>query len=264
MLLPSYVTKKSDGYYLDLTVLEKSPKAFYEFADRTFSSGAYLFKLDYPSFSKIVHQPEEMLAVKKELEAKGVPPELRFATDIVRISEERRPLYRAVQVSASLTDACYFFEPVFVDRPTTKTDPSGLEVTTMEQVKARLDFDEFVAHLWKNGVRYGLCEKEIREAIDAEPQKSGRVTVAVQKDVTQGTDATTKEATKKLRQDKTPKIHPDGRVDLSQLANFFPQISAEEELLEKIPRKLGTPGMNVGGVTIEPEIPKDFDLASSA
>lgn len=38
MLLPSYVEKKQDGYYLDLTVLERSPRAFYEFVDRTFNS----------------------------------------------------------------------------------------------------------------------------------------------------------------------------------------------------------------------------------
>lgn len=48
-----------------------------------------------------------------------------------------------------------------------------------------------------------------------------------------------------MRQDKTPKIHPDGRVDLSQFANFFPQVNAEDKLLEKIPRVLGKPGMNV-------------------
>lgn len=172
ILLPSFVTKKADGYYLDLSVLEKNPRAFYEFADRTFSSGAYLFKLDYPAFSKITHHPEQALEIKKDLESKGVPAELRFATDIIRISDERRPLYRTVQVSARLTDAQYFFEPVFIDKPVSRFDASGAEVVTIEQQKAKLDFDEFVAHLWKNGVRYGLCEKEIRAAIDAEPQKS--------------------------------------------------------------------------------------------
>lgn len=101
-----------------------------------------------------------------------MPPQLRFAIDIIRISEERRPLYRSVQVAASLADACYFFEPVYVDRTVTKIGADGQPYETVEQVKAKLDFDEFVAHLWKNGVRYGLLEKEIRQAIDAEPQKS--------------------------------------------------------------------------------------------
>lgn len=69
--------------------------------------------------------------------------------------------------------------------------------------------------------------------------------MAAQLDVMPGSDATTVEATKKMRQDKTPKIHPDGRVDLSQFANFFPQVNAEDKLLEKIPRIMGKPGMNV-------------------
>lgn len=43
-----------------------------------------------------------------------------------------------------------------------------------------------------------------------------------------------------MKQDKTPKIHSDGRVDLSQFANFFPQVNAEDKLLEKIPRVMGT------------------------
>ena len=81
-----------------------------------------MFKLDYPSFTKIVHHPDQALEIKKELESKGLPPNLRFATDIIKVSEERRPLYRSVQVAASLADACYFFEPVYVDRTVTKPD----------------------------------------------------------------------------------------------------------------------------------------------
>ncbi len=206
ILLPSFVSKKTDGYYLDLSVLEKNPRAFYEFADRTFSSGAYLFKLDYPAFSKIVHEPDKALEIKKELESKGASPELRFATDIIRISEERRPLYRAVKVSPTFSDAKYLFEPLYVDRPVTKVDPSGLEVTTVEQVKAKLDFDEFVAHLWNRGVRFGLLEAEIRALVDSDPPKIGWETVARQVDATQGSDATTKELSERLHQDKAPQI----------------------------------------------------------
>lgn len=38
ILLPSFVKKKDDGYYMDLTEIDKNPRAFYDFADRTFSS----------------------------------------------------------------------------------------------------------------------------------------------------------------------------------------------------------------------------------
>jgi len=41
-------------------------------------------------------------------------------------------------------------------------------------------------------------------------------------------------------------------------------VNEGERLLEKIPRKLGTAGMNVGGFPVEPNIPKDFNLSAIA
>lgn len=171
---------------------------------------------------------------------------MRFATDIVKISEERRPLYRMVKVSPNFSDAKYLFEPLVVDKEKKTTLPTGETVVTIEQEKVKLDFDEFVAHLWNKGVRYGLLEQEIRAIIDAEPPKTGWETVARQKEAIQGADATVKEISERMHKKKNPRILEGNRVDMSTWDVSFPQVNEGERLMEKIPRQLGTAGMNVG------------------
>lgn len=211
-----------------------------------------------------MHSPEKISEIRKELDSKNIAPELRFATDIIRISDERRPLYRTVKVSPNLAEAKYLFEQLFVDKTVVSADEAGNEKTTVVSEKAHLDFDEFVAHLWNRGVRYGLLENEIRAFLSSDPAKNGWETVARQLDPSQGTDASTKEVSDRLHQDKAPQILEGGRVDLRHFRNRFPQVTDGERLMEKLPRALGTPGMSVSGAVIEPAIPKDFDLASVA
>lgn len=194
-----------------------------------------------------MHDPEEILKIKEGLQSAGnVRQEMRFATDIVKVSEERRPLYRMVKVSPNLSEAKYLFEPLVVDKEKKTTLPTGEIVVTIEQEKVRLDFDEFVAHLWNKGVRYGLLEQEIRAMIDAEPQKTGWETVARQKDAEQGSDATVKEISERMHKKKNPRILEGNRVDMSSWDVSFPQVNEGERLMEKLPRQLGTAGMNVG------------------
>lgn len=205
VLLPNFVLRKEDGYYADLAFVEKNPGAFYEFVNRVFLEGSYFFRLDYPAFLELVHSPERISERKNELETAKRPTELRFATDVVRIPEDRRPLYRIVKTAANFSDAKYFFEPLYVERKEEEVNEAGETVEKTVSERAYLDFDEFVAHLWNKGVRYGLLESEIRAFI-ADETKKGWETVARQSDPIDGKDAETREVSDRLHQDKAPTI----------------------------------------------------------
>lgn len=80
--------------------------------------------------------------------------EIRFATDVVRMPEERRSLYRTVKATSTASEAQYYFEPLTVEISTVVKDENGNESETVESKPAKLDFDEFVAYVWTKGVKF--------------------------------------------------------------------------------------------------------------
>jgi hypothetical protein len=264
ILLPNFAVRKPEGLFADLSILEKKPGAFEDFVNRIFSADVFLSKLDLRIFSMLLFEPEKAAKARAMLEASGQLPYLRFARDIVKFPEERKPLYRSVKIAPDLSDAKYFFEPLMLDRTVVSVGENGSPVTQTITEKAFLDFDEFVCHLWKNGVRYGILEGEVRAFLGEKLPKSGWITVARQLDPTPGQDAGIHEECDKLHRDKTPKVLTDGRVDLRHFKNTFPQIGKGVRLIRKIPMVPGTPGRNIAGVPIEPAKPKDLDLNTLA
>lgn len=205
-----------------------------------------------------------MTKLLAEFKENGLVPEIRFATGVIRMPEDRRSLYRTVKVSPRLSDASYLFEPLYVDRIEKTELPDGsVEEKTVSE-RAYLDFDEFVAYLWTKGVKYGLLEDEIRANVSAETPKAGWQTVARQLEAVPGADATTKKATDRFEKNRAPVVNEHGRMILTHFQNSFPQVSADERLLEKIPRKMGANGRTVDGRLIEPPLPKDIDLSALA
>ncbi len=180
ILLPSFVKRKEDGFYVDIEAVNENSSLFHAFVDKAFSNGAYLFKLDYPRFKTLAFEPDTVAKLLSESKEKGIAPEIRFATDVIHLPEDRRSLYRTVKTNPKFADASYLFEPLHVDRVEKIELPDGsFEEKTVSE-RTRLDFDEFVAYLWTKGVRYGLLEEDIRANIDAEPPKTGWQTVARQ------------------------------------------------------------------------------------
>jgi len=88
---------------------------------------------------------------------------------------ERHELYRGAKLLEGGNRAGYFFEPVSIEE--VYEDPvygepgedgvspvTGYETKTW-QAPTELDFDEFVAAMWLNGVKFGIDEDAVRQAI---------------------------------------------------------------------------------------------------
>ncbi len=261
----SFVIKSGDGVHVHLDKLESSEQ-FALFAERVFTSGYYFAGLDYAAFLKLLGEftPEMMAA--KNVEKTG---KIRFASDILVMPEERIRLYKAPRISSGKAE--YLFETVSIEKITeeplyAENAEGELEVVGTEKrstfVKDALIFDEFVANMWLQGVRFGLDADAIRGMI--ETGKTGRITIARPVPPKNGKDAELKEETDRLHRDNAPRELPNGKIDLRQFRNRFPQVRNGERLLKKTPRILGIPGMDIHGKAIEAPMPQDFDLASLA
>lgn len=227
--------------------------------------------LNYPLFQKLLFEPEapELTA---HVDSAGSHPILRLARDIVPFKEERRQIYHAVKTSRGGAAAEYFFAPVAIDQVSVEPvfgppeEEGGEPVLRYESktisVPTKLDPDEFIAALWLQGIRFGLDMKVVQAAIDK--NGSERCEIAHERKLTPGTDASIVEQTSTLHRDDAPKILSNGRIDLRQFNNHFPQVNAGKKLLKKTPRLLGKPGFNVEGDIFEPELPKDFEIDSVA
>ncbi|MBA3033969.1 MAG: FapA family protein [Gammaproteobacteria bacterium] len=259
VLLPVFVERRAAGLFVDPLVAGEP--GFLTFVERVFTAAARFVDLDYTVFQALLYGQAEM---------KSGP--VKLAAAIVPFPPERRALYRAVKISPDKSKAEYLFEPVEIEVEETvplfgpPAADGSAEVVGEEIRKSRaptrLDFDEFVAALWEKGVRFGIAEKAVREAIQS--SQPVRLVIAQALQPTLGQDASIEEKTTALHRDNAPMIMPNGRMDLRHFKNRFPQITADVRLLKKIPRWLGKSGRSVTGLLLEPVIPKDFDLAAQA
>lgn len=268
--LPRFLLRRADGVFVDLTQFGGSAD-FCRLVDRLFLGGACFRELDYPAFLRLAFdfEPGVVVDAVRAAQDRGEPPLIRFAAALHHILPARIGLYRSVKVVRG--EAHYLFEPVSLDfeieEPVYEDGEDGepvlvrTEKRTVAQ-KARLDVDEFVAQMWLKGVRFGVDFDAVAKAI-AEGYV-GRLVVARSVAPTAGKDAGVKELTDGLRRDDAPRVLPDGRADLTQFRNRFPQIKAGTRLLAKIPLALGTLGHEVNGRQVAPPVPKDFDLAALA
>ncbi len=242
--LPAFLSRRPEGLYLDPARLG-GEAGFMRFVERLFLSGQRFAGLDYGLFQRLLYPLDEPMPAGPQ----------RLADAVAAFEPERRALYKAVKIGPKGEQAEYFFEPVSLEA----AGPDGQTQT----VPTRLDFDEFVADMWVKGVRFGIDAAAVRQVI--EHGGTGRVAIAAMREATPGRDAGIEEITDALHRDDTPKVRSDGRLDLCQFANRFPQIACNAPILKKLPRALGRPGCTVAGNPIEPAaLPKDLDLAALA
>jgi hypothetical protein len=252
--LPRFMVKRDDGLFVDLSRLE-SVQDLQAAVDRIFSADAYFLDLDYPRFLKLLFSADPSEACNEG--NSGAPLSLiRFAADIVAFRPERRALYKAIKMGNG--EAEYYFETVYLER--TERGASG-ELKTVQE-PATLTFDEFVADMWQKGIRFGIDAAAVREAISS--GKGGRIVIARRQEAVLGKAADIQELAKEIHRDNAPARLPDGRVNLGQFQNRFPQINKGVRLLKKIPLVMGTLGHELSGAPVEPPIPKDFNLAALA
>ncbi|NMF90886.1 DUF342 domain-containing protein [Aromatoleum petrolei] len=260
--LPDFVVRDEGGLCVDLSRLGGSAE-FRAWVDKTFIHGICFRGLDYPAFQHLAFECESGRAddEARGCEAAGRQPRVRFATGMSHILPVRVPLYRGLKISGARAE--YLFEPVSIDctvpRTTEGGGAGGQEFETVTQ-KTRLDFDEFVALAWLKGLRCGIDEAVVRDAIESE--RMGRSVIAHAVPPGTGRDAGVEELSSGLHRDDAPGLLPDGRVDLARFRNRFPQIRAGEKLLRKLPLVLGEPGRELDGRAVAPALPKDIDFAA--
>lgn len=259
VLLPAFVERRRTGLFVNPAAIEE--RGFLTFVERVIAAAARFVELDYTVFQALLYDQAEMQKVP-----------VRLAAAIVPFPTERQALYHAVKISPDKSKAEYLFESVSIEIEETvpvfgpPAEDGSVEIIGEEIRKrsepTRLDFDEFIAALWVKGVRFGIDEARVRAAM--QDSHAVRLEIAHALQPTSGQDASIEEKTAALHRDNAPKILPDGRMDLRQFKNRFPQITADIRLLKKVPRQLGKAGCNVTGALLEPAIPKDFDLAAQA
>jgi hypothetical protein len=260
--LPAFVRSRADGIYVDPGAIAAEHQ-FGTFVERLFAAGSRFAGLDYPLFQRLAHDwaPAPDAA------------EQRLADAIVPFEPARRGLYKAVRTTAGGEQAEYFFEPAqieVVERTPILGPPGedGVAPVTgwQDRREARptgLDPDELVAHLWTLGVRYGIDYEGVRRII--RDKQFGRFEVARMLAPEEGRDAGIEEVFAGLHRDNAPKRLADGRLDLHQFGNRFPQIGKGVAIFRKIPRRFGRPGRTVAGKAVEPAgKPKDLDLQTLA
>lgn len=258
--LPAFIERRVAGLFVDQAMAAREG-GFMSFVERIFAADVRFTGLDYAVFLNLLYGLKE---------PPGMP--VRLADAIVPFPPKRRALYRTVKIAPDKSTAEYMFEPVEIEVEemalvfSAPGEDGGAEVIGQEIKKhnepTRLDFDEFVAAMWEKGVRFGIDATRVREVIQS--RQALRLEIARTRPPTPGRDASIEERTQALHRDNAPKILPDGRMDLRQFKNRFPQIVGGERLLQKVPAAQGKPGWNVVGAQLAPEMPKDYELAPLA
>lgn len=261
VLLPAFVGRRPDGLFIDLLAVD-SRGLITEFVQRVFASGARFVDLDYELFLNLLFlwEPADIDRRLAEFKNRGQPPQVRLAADIVPFGEERRALYRTVKILDGGRGAEYMFEQISVEREI--EDPEVPEGKRTVSERQYADFDEFVAALWEKGVRFGIDARAVREAIARD--KAERLTIARFVEPKEGKDAGVDEQSDQLHRDDAPRRLADGRIDLSQFRNRFPQVTKGTRLFKKIPRVSGVSGWDVAGKEIAPKPIKDFEIDTMA
>jgi hypothetical protein len=265
LILPAYVLLRPDGVFIKISP-PPAQDILQLFVDRLFLNECRFSGLDYAAFIKLLYHSDSIEQLDND------SAEVRIANSIVRFPKHRLALYRGLKTADSGDSAEYMFEPVFVE--VVKEEPiygepdeNGImpiidHRKSVQMHPTKLDFDEFVAGLWLNGVRFGLNADVVNEAL--KNKAYARITIARQLEPTPSKDAEIVEESDTLRQDNAPMILANGKADLRRARNRFPQVVKNVPLLRKVPRQLGKPGYCVTGVVIEPRIPLDIDLSKLA
>lgn len=260
LILPAYILLRPDGVFVNLSP-PPAREALQMFVDRLFASETRFAGLNYVNFLNLLYGDEPLKPV-------GDKTEVRLADNIVAFPPERMALYKSVKVLKNGELAEYMFEPASIEKVTETpvygepgedgTRPVIDHTRTVEREPVKFDFDEFVASMWIKGVRFGINEGAVHEAIAKGEAK--RMTIATMQAPTESKDAEVAEESKLLHQDNAPLILPNGMADLRRARNRFPQVGKDTVLLRKIPRMLGKAGYHVTGARIEPRAPEDIDM----
>lgn len=245
--LPPGIVQRDASLHFDTSL---PAAALWAAVDQVYRSHALLSGLDYPVLLKVLYGvgpalPRAATATDKPL--------VRFAREVLRFAPQRRSLYKNFKLDDTASEAEYYFEPVFVDD--TSADGAAL-------APARLDVDEFVAALWCRGLRFGIDVAAVQGAIAG--GRAERLIVARRFEPIPSRDADIVEVTQQLQRSDAPRQRADGRLDLLDFKNRFPQVKQHARLLRKRPASAGCAGIALDGSALPVAAPADVDLAALA
>ena len=247
--LPPGLLLRRDGVFFDAGL---RALAFMAAVERIFFSGAYFTALDYAAFSAALYGGGAEL--RRARVSRGAPL-LRFASAIARFDPHRRALYKQHKIRDGVAE--YYFEASFLE-----TGPAGEGGTRPAPPPVRLDFDEFVAHLWCQGVRFGIDAAAVCAVIAS--GKVERVVVARRLEPAPGSDAAIVEVSQQMQRDDSPREMANGRLDLLTFKNRFPQVKKNARLLKKVAATPGRPGYELSGAALVPAPAREVDLGALA
>jgi hypothetical protein len=127
--------------------------------------------------------------------------------------------------------------------------------------------DEFLALLWKFGIKFGIDTASLAVTLAEGATKPGKYLVARAIPAIEGSDAKPVPKVNFQRQRTIKEADAAGHADLHFYECGFPQVSTgpgPHALLEKKPAVPGRAGRSVGGKRLDPQPIKDFDLARMA
>jgi len=254
VLLPRYIARQQDGVFVVLQSFD-SASHFSSFLDRIFCANMRFVNLQYASMCNLLYNwtLPDIYKLARDMEAAGKEPLLKLATDIVPFPAQRQKYYRNPRLIEGGDAAEYAFGPIIAE----DEDEESQDTKTVQ-----LDVDEFIAVMWSKSVRFGINTQLVQEAFMREQNELA--VVARMRGATEGNDATIEELIDSLHRSNVPKLLPDGRVDLRQFQNRFPQMGKNTKLIRKVPRVPGKSGWTLTGKEITPKVPKDFDIATLA
>jgi len=239
--IPACLVQTDEAVFVDISKISSGAELMAA-VDQLFCSGFYFAALDYAQFTHLLYEFDTLDPATLN------SPMVKLAGSITPFSEQRHSLYRAVKIEPGQAE--YYFEPVFIER-------SGPQGHSLEPT--RLNVDEFIAYLWERGVKFGVDIAAVRAAIHA--NKAARQVVARARPVDPGMDAGIQELCAEIHRSDAPREKSNGRLDLAQFKNRFPQVKKGIRLLRKVPRVHGNAGIDIHGNRIEPKPPKDCDLS---
>ena len=117
---------------------------------------------------------------RKKIRNPDILPIIKLASDIRKFDQKRASLYREPKISLNKKSAEYIFGPVYME----EIGGDG----KIQEIKSQIDPDEFIAVMWKLGIRFGLDMKNIKKTI--QENKETRFTITEEKASIPGEDAT--------------------------------------------------------------------------
>lgn len=248
-ILPDCVIEKNGAVFINLDYfLDRG--IFLSFLENIFDNWYYLTDVDYQLLNDMLYDSERIELLRKDKQGKNGSSLVQIASSIKKFDESRRTLYRKPKVSLDHKSADYFFDSVYLEG----IDDNG----KIQEIKSQIKFDEFVAAMWSEGIRFGLDFENIQKIINE--GQIVRYTIAHQKEPSGQKDASLEPVISFEIKRGAKEGATANRVDILNYEQSYIRVEKDVKIYRKNPRKLWFPGWTIQGEIIRPEDPQDISL----